>query len=376
MPRFVRRTPTSLALAAAAIVLGACSPASPAPATPITPAPSPAAVRSSGPAASPVTTASPTSEVSVPVKDGEPWLLSNWYVPGKEEKDLFLTRADGTDSQAILTDLPGTRIVPSWSPDGSQFAFVTRDSTTPNGSIWTAQADGSGAAMLTDGGGECPDGIFHPNWSPDGSKLAAICYPDPGGSQGSVATFDFATRSVKRLYTVTWPEHLDGAPSWSPDGKSLAFAIVHWDPTNEFITGSLVATVPATGGKENRLTTFDTNMSDPDWSPDGSELVMNSNDLGNIQTSDQPSNLFAIKPDGTSQRQITKSSVDGTMRIAQPKWTPDGTRILVSVAIAPPGTGPVTVNDVQIAFVDPAGGEPVLFSPPIHGSRPDMRPTP
>jgi len=42
---------------------------------------------------------------------------------------------------------------PAFSHDGQQFAFVTRDASTPLGSIWTANADGSGAAMLTDGGG-------------------------------------------------------------------------------------------------------------------------------------------------------------------------------------------------------------------------------
>jgi Tol biopolymer transport system component len=327
-----------------------------------------------GPSVRPTVEATPSPFA---VLAGEPWLVYHWYLPGKDTKDLFLARPDGSDVHAILTDLPGEHTGASWSPDGSRLAFNDRDDTHPSGSIWTAAADGSGAAFLTDGEGQCPDGIAHPNWSPDGSKLALICYPDPKGKQGSVATFDVATKTLTRLYTVAWPEHLDGPPSWSPDGTTLVFPILHWDPTDRFITGSLIATVPATGGKARRLTKFDTNMSSPAWSPDGSEIVMNSYDIGNMHTSSHPSNIYAIKPDGSGQRQVTRSSVDGSMRIVFPQWTPDGTWLLVSVATGPvTGPGPVTVDDVHPALVDPAGGEPVLFPPSIDGGGADLRPTP
>jgi Tol biopolymer transport system component len=115
-------------------------------------------------------------------------------------------------------------------------------------------------------------------------------------------------------------------------------------------------------------------MDDPDWRPDGSEIVMNSYDLGNIHTTDQPSNLYAIKPDGTGLRQLTYSSVDGTMRIGEPHWAPDGTRIVVAMGTS--SAPDTTINDVRLAFVDAAGGEPVLVSPTIDGSSPDLRPTP
>jgi len=374
----IRRAPHQVLFVIAAIAVSACSPAAAAPSSAVLPNPSQAAVTSSAPTATPVATPSPTAKPSpMAVKDGEPWIVYAWYQNGKQTKDLSLVRADGTDAHVIATDIPGEHTAASWSPDGSQIAFVNRDAATPNGSIWTVRADGSGAALLTDGGGACPDGIFHPDWSPDGTKLAVVCYPDPGGQLDSVAIYDLATKKLTRLNTLTEPDHLDNAPSWSPDGKTLAFAIQHWDPTNTFLDGSLVATISVSGGKEHRLTTYDSFMSAPDWSPDGSQIVMSSYDLGNMHTSTHPSNLYLIKPDGTGLRQFTHSSVDPFMRIAQPRWTRDGGRILVSIGVAPAGTN--TVNDVQLACIDatkPAGAEPVLFSPTIHGSGPDQRPTP
>jgi|GEM_PF-2504323 len=357
---------------AMAVLLTAAGCSSASPGSSQTPPIADPAQRSSSPSAS--TAPSPSTNPGFVVKAGEPWVLFAWYLPGKNTKDLFLARPDGTDAHPILTDMPGERIAPAWSPDGSRFAFTNSDPATPLGSIWTANPDGSGAALLTDGGGSCPDGIAHPSWSPDGSKLSVICYPDPGGQQGSVATFDVATRKVTRLVTVDEPEHLDGRADWSPDGSSLAFTIYHYDPTNAFIDSSLVAVIPSAGGTARRITTFEMDMSGGSWSPDGSEIALVKNGVGMRHASDQPSNIYAIKPDGTGLRQITRSSIDGYMRISAPAWTADG-RLLVVVGTAARITGSVpTVSDLRLGAVDPAGGEPVLFPTSIHGGT--LRPTP
>lgn len=319
------------------------------------------------------TSAAPTPAATpMAVLPGEPWLVYHWFQEGKSTKDLFLSRPDGSDAHAIVTDVPGEHTAATWSPDGNTIAFNMRDTETPDGSIWTANADGSDAKRLFDGGEECV-AVFHPSWSPDGKKLAMVCYPD--NNTASVAILDIASMALTTLVTVTLPEFLDNAPRWSPDGASIAFPILHWDPTNDHLDGSLVAVVPAAGGQVQRLTPFDTFMSSPDWRPDGSELVMNSYDLGNIQTTDHPSNVYAIKLDGTGLRQLTHSSVDGTMRITSPHWARDGTRIYVSVANSIPPS--MTVDCVQPAFVDAGGGEPeLLWTSGQCAGAVELRPTP
>jgi Tol biopolymer transport system component len=364
-------------IAALALVAG-CAGSAPSPAAPSSPQASPARASAAATTApTPTTTAAPTATPTpgptpIAILPGEPWILYEWFHDGKDTKDLFLVRPDGSDAHAIVTDIPGEHRAAAWSPDGTKIAFVVRDTETPDGSIWTANADGSGATRLFDGGGACKS-VYHPSWSPDGSKLVMVCYPDD--SNASVAILDIASMSLRTLVTVALPEFLDNPPRWSPDGASIAFPILHWDPTNDHLDGSLVATVPAAGGKVRRLTTFDTNMSSPDWRPDGSELAMNSYDLSGIQDTDQPSNLYAIKPDGTGLRQLTHSSVNGEMRIAQPRWTPDGTGMYVSVATTA-GPGSTRVARVQPAFVDARGGEPVLVSSSVSGAHPELRPTP
>ena len=355
-------------LAALICATTACSPgAAPAPsATPVAVATmTPATTGASSP--TPTLTPSPTPFA---IKDGEPWIAYTWPRVGGDGKwAIYLMRPDGSDAHELSADVPGEHRRPAWSPDGKKLAFVVQDSEHPEGSIWTMNADGSGAALLSGGGAECPVGLFHPAWSPDGTKLAIVCYPD-GDDHESVAVLDLATGSIRRLADFTHPDAVDSAPTWSPDGRTIAFEILHYDPTTTFVVGSLVATVPVEGGEIHRLTSPDLFMVHPDWRPDGTELV-----VMNLDPAPQaPSNLYAIKPDGTGLRQLTHSSIDGHMRIETPRWDPDGTRLLVSIVYT---TGPDFSfgGEVRLASVDEAGGEPVLIST-LAGKYPDLRPTP
>ncbi len=366
---FASRKPLAT-LIVALVTAAACSPAgagSPTPSVSTTATSSPTLAATTAPTLGPTATATPTSIAVLP---GEPWLVYGWSVPPRGWY-LALMRPDGSDAHKILTEVPGEHKGASWSPDGRTLAFVVQDNDYPEGSIWTANADGSGAALLSGGGTECPVGLFHPAWSPDGTKLAVVCYPG-GDDTFSVAVLDLATKSLTRLATFTLPENLDSAPTWSPDGTSIAFAILRWDPTGQFLDGSLVATVPAAGGDVHRLTSFDTFMAHPDWSPDGTEIVINSNDLGN-GSDDRPSNLYLIKPDGTGLRQLTRSSVDGTMRIGCPRWDPDSSRVVVCIKTR--DAIDKSIFDVRLGFVDAEDGEPVLISM-TDGKNADLRPTP
>ncbi len=302
--------------------------------------------------------------------DGGPGeVLLEWFQSGKDTKDLFLANQDGSDRHAIATGLPGEHRAAAWSPDGTQIAFVVRDTATPLGAIWVADADGSNARQLFDPTTLCPGGAFHPSWSRDGTRLAVICYPeDPDLS--SLAVVDLETLELTTLATVTWPEFLDNPASWSPDGSALAFGILHWDPTNVFLDGSLIATMPATGGEASRLSGFDSFDAAPDWHPTEDLIAFNTYDLGNIQSTTQPSNIYTMRSDGSDRQRRTDISVDGSLRITQPQWTPDGAGLVASLAHGDP------VDFVEVAFVDPSSGAVTMPVTPIPGAHPDVRPMP
>jgi Tol biopolymer transport system component len=293
-----------------------------------------------------------------------------WFPPGKDTKDLFMAREDGSNAHRLLGDQPGERRGPDWSPDGRQVAFVTRDDATPDGSIWIADADETHAKQLFDPSTDCPWGAYWPAWSPDGQRLAIVCYPGVEGVS-TLAVVDTHTLDVATVASVAWPEFLDTAPSWSPDGSTLVFGILHWDPTNTFLDGSLIATVPAGGGAgPTRVSDFDTFFASPDWHPSDDLIAFNTYELGNMHSGAGPSNLFTMRADGSDVRQVTDVSIDATLRIAQPRWTADGVGLVASLAHGDP------VGWVEVVFVDPESGTVTIPTIQTAGAHPDVRPTP
>lgn len=322
--------------AAAAIAVAACgggAAQAPASATPplavastAPPSDSPT-IDATPPAATPAASP-PAAEGPITLEPGEPWLAYRWY-----PQSLFLVRTDGSDRHRLDLGIEGEPLWPAWSPDGQRLAFVLRDeATVPNDTIWTANANGTGAAHLYGDADHCDGGADYPVWSPDGTRLALVCYlAEAAHGIATIAVLDLATMEQTEIVRLTWPEFTDNPPAWSPDGSTIAFDILTWDPTDTEVASMLVATVSSTGGEITRLTDPTQFGAHPDWSPDGSLIAFNTYDTGNIHGLEEPSNVYTIAPDGTGLRQLSTASTDGTMRLGQPFWSTDGSRVWVSI---------------------------------------------
>ncbi len=87
---------------------------------------------------------------------------------------------------APLAGLPGGQSEPAFSPDGNQVAFVLRG--TENCGIYTTMVGGEKSLRLTS---DCDD--TSPTWSPDGRRLAFYRY---GGGMAIYVVPAFGGRSV------------------------------------------------------------------------------------------------------------------------------------------------------------------------------------
>jgi len=208
--------------------------------------------------------------------------------------DVWSINADGTDLTR-LTDSPWHEFDPAWSPDGTRIAYRSEPHDYPQ--LWIMNADGSGKHRLAAGG--------FPVWCRDGSQIL-YAYPGPP-SWISIINADGSGRH--RVPNTDAGEY----PSWSPDGKRIAF--------NNNLTGSgrmYIVNVDGSGlvdlsgvGEGHEV----------DWSPDGRSILFAS---GRDQDQLGYKDIYVMRPDGSGVKRLTHTSGE------TPAWSPDGRYIVFS----------------------------------------------
>jgi dipeptidyl aminopeptidase/acylaminoacyl peptidase len=124
-----------------------------------------------------------------------------------------------------------------------------------------------------------------PAWSPDGKSLAFTSNrstPDPDATYNSDIWVVVAANTNKgaHLTQVTTNPGADGSPTWSPDGKWIAY-VTQLDPHLFDYATKHLAVAPATGGEAKILTlAFDRMVTVPRFSPDGKFLYFIADDDG------------------------------------------------------------------------------------------------
>jgi len=123
---------------------------------------------------------------------------------------LNMSDADGGRPQVLLQSQEPI-MSPAWSPDASQIAYVSFESTRPRIYIQTL-ATGA-REQVTD----FPGINSSPVWSPDGTRMAMVLSKD---GNPDVYVMDLRTRDLRK---VTTHFAVDTEPSWTPDGRSLIY---------------------------------------------------------------------------------------------------------------------------------------------------------
>jgi Tol biopolymer transport system component len=181
-----------------------------------------------------------------------------------DDYDLIELPVDGSKPRTLLAS-SRNMYSPSWSPAGDQFLYATdRDGATE---IWVHNVKAAIDRPLVTNR-DFPEGttsLSHPVFSPDGSRFAFV------RSSTSEPTTIWVAPIVGGVPIRLAPEYIV-APTWSPDGNSVAGLMNRERPWQPAIVGVGANMTPRViGGAPTCLTALE-------WSPQGDWLACEAGD--------------------------------------------------------------------------------------------------
>jgi len=175
--------------------------------------------------------------------------------------DIYVKTLD--DERMLRLTSDGKSSCPVWSPDGAHIAYEHMGQTKngdPDWGIYLISPLGGGSRKIKD----TPAGACEMDWSPDGTLI--VYKDEPPGQSAGLFLMSSSGSPVRRL-TTSDPGFDDRFPAFSRDGKRVAFV------RNKSWGSSDIFVVDVSGGEPRRLTFMNDDLGRPVWTSDNEKIV-------------------------------------------------------------------------------------------------------
>ena len=269
----------------------------------------------------------------------------------KSDNDVWMTSWDGSTTIRV-TSSPESESTPRWSPDGRYLAFLSGRQEGKGAQIWLLDRRGGEAQRVT----QLKGGVSEFAWSPDSKRMVLVVdeetdsiarkdtaehkTPKPividrynfkrdvagylGTKRSHLSLFDVETRKAE---TLTSGIEDDGAPSWSPDGKMIAFVRGPVAEPERSRDDDIFVIEARAGAAPKQLTDFvGPDGGRPAWSPDGKMIAFFRGDEPKYQAYNL-SKLAIVASDGSTPARVITEALDRPLSNAQ--FSTDGKSVYV-----------------------------------------------
>jgi TolB protein len=217
-----------------------------------------------------------------------------FYSKRDGNQEIYSAAPDGTD-QVRLTNDPKEDRNPRWSPDGKLIAFVSTDQNGGS-AVEIMFPDGSNRKRLTDPSKH--QVVSRLSWSPDSSQIVTYISNDRKEmSEENLWTLVSITQdgSVK-LFDEAWRR--DSNPDWSVTNMIIFDAHKQGSWESDDGGWEIFATKPDGSGRANLTRNEKQNDWGPSWSPNGKQIAYCSGMNDSYE-------IFIMNADGSNPRRIT-----------------------------------------------------------------------
>jgi Tol biopolymer transport system component/DNA-binding winged helix-turn-helix (wHTH) protein len=227
-------------------------------------------------------------------------------------------KAIGSERAVRLTSASNDDMSPAWSPDGESIAFIRLDSGSNASVMIVPSSGGSGRKLASLRVNLLNKGTTRVSWSPDGNWIATT--EANSSSMSRLILISAKTGEKKDLNYDASKFDADVAPSFSPDGRYLAFA----RDIGPEVSDIFVLDLPPDEGarvEARQLTNWNGRCSNPVWSADGQEIVFIRDEAGT------GSRIWRVTAFRDAEARLVENVGEGSTSIA---FSPGSKRLVYS----------------------------------------------